>query len=87
MKKEFNDDHVIKYLKTLGAVKSYYIAELDGPKSMVIHYVDDCDLVWCLMEEDEQLLWSCYEYLKKTGIPILETIEDLREFERKHGFE
>ena len=87
MKKEFNDDYIIEYLKTLGEVKSYYIAELDGPSSMVIHYVDNDDVVWCLMEEDSELLWACYEYLKRTGTPLLENIEDLKKFEKESGFE
>lgn len=85
MKNILNDNSITEYLTTLGEVKFFYIVELDGARSMVIHYVDNDDVVWCLMEEDEKLLWCCYEYLKKIGTPVLKSIEELEKYEKAHG--
>ena len=83
--KKYDENYIKSYFKTLGDVKYFYIVELAGPSSKVIVYVDNNDEQWCLMEEDDQLVDDCYEYLKSVDTKVITTTEERKKFEQENN--
>jgi len=77
----YSKEDAKKYLESLGKVKFFYISEIHGNEVGLIYYVMDDNTSWVFMDDNDEMVLACIDYLKSIGAPVLKNIKELRDFE------
>ncbi|MET1255833.1 hypothetical protein [Aliikangiella maris] len=76
-----NEVEVIQYLESLAKLEDFYMHKFIESGRHLIHYFDGQGQSWALMEDDDQFVELCIEYLVKYGAPTFVDVEEMKRFE------
>ncbi len=85
MFKKYTEQEIQSYLLSHAEINSFYVTYFKSSNSGLIHYFDSEGKSWCLMEDDDELVSDAMEFLKNKGIPFLNDMNMIQEFERNWG--
>jgi len=77
----FDQSYIVQYLQSLSELDSFYVFCVNGSEPGLIHYLDSDGESWSLMEDDNELVDACLEYLMEMGAPIFDDVDKLKAFE------
>lgn len=83
--KKYREEELQEYLLSHAEIGAFYITRLDDSSGGLISYCDSDGKIWCLMEEDDDLVADSVEFLKKHGAPLFNGIGAAQEFENSWG--
>jgi len=77
----FDQDYIMQYLQSYSDLDSFYIFCVNGAEPGLIHYFDIEGESWCLMEEDNELVDACLEFLRTRNVKKFSDVDTLKVFE------
>lgn len=79
------ESEVIQFLNNLADIKDYYMHRFNSTNRCLIHYFDKQGKSWALMEDDDEFVSWCVEYLRKINAPEFDDIEEMKAFEARRS--
>lgn len=77
----YDKDFIMKYLISISELKSFYVYFSSDNSSGLIHYFDENNESWVLMEDDDELVESCILFLRERKIPLFDNLIEMKEHE------
>jgi hypothetical protein len=71
---------VISSLKCWAKISDYYLRKFPESSTYLINYVDESCTSWTLMEDDEDFLDLCVEYLKEIGAHEVNSHDEMEQY-------
>ncbi len=65
---KYSDQEIIGYLESITDIDLFFTLKTDNMIAGIIHYVDrDKSNVWAMIEDRDDVVDACIEFLKKRG--------------------
>lgn len=89
MKKHYStsDKEIQEYLELTAPLENYYIFQVyENKNSSVISYINKNGIAFSVMDDNDERVEICIDFLKRHGAPVFKTIEEenayIEEFNR-----
>lgn len=71
-----NKDSIIKYLEAWGDLDRYYVVVRENVKPGLIHSIDSSGESSAIMDDDDERVEYCIQFLRDRGNPFFTTNEE-----------